>query len=80
MDRTQLKRFDTMITQKMFSKHLSCIVVVTYNYAHHMTFEWSLTNQIKYIVKQNTIYAHNSEIGFFPNFSTYVLNFIKKRK
>ena len=40
--------------------------------------EWILTNQIKYLVKQNTIYAHNSEIGFSPNFSTYVLNFIKK--
>ena len=77
MDRTQVKRFNTIITQNMFSIPLSCIVVVTYNYAHGMTFEWSLTNQIKQIVKQNTIYANNSEIGFFPNFSTYVLNFIK---
>ena len=47
MDRTQVTRFNTMITQKMFSIPLCCIVVVTYNYAHGMTFEWSLTNQIK---------------------------------
>ena len=37
MDRTQVTRFNTMITQKMFSIPLCCIVVVTYNYAHGMT-------------------------------------------